>query len=204
MQRNPSHPKFFMTVGDWTARVWVEDGKTPIMTTKYCRSYLTSGCWSPTRPGVFYVTRMDGVVDVWDYYYRQNAVAYSHKVGDHSLSSISVQGTTQSGGRLVAVGDVNGTVSLLEVCDGLAQPQANEKAALLNQLERQAKREKNLEKRAVELARRAKSTEAEAKASAEGGESKDEAMEEVLRQVDSDFLSMIKESESTEAEEAKE
>ena len=69
-----------MTVGDWTARIWSEDGKAPIMTTKYCKSYLTGGCWSPTRSGVFFVTRMDGVVDIWDYYHRQNAVAYSHKV----------------------------------------------------------------------------------------------------------------------------
>jgi dynein intermediate chain 2, axonemal len=116
IQRNPAHNKYFMTVGDWTARIWVEDLKTPIMTTKYHSAYLTSGCWSvsqsvshafvigwsvgagskerpfadgarwptlvayacvcvcvfrsPTRAGVFFVTRMDGVVDVWDYYYR--------------------------------------------------------------------------------------------------------------------------------------
>ena len=130
VQRNPTHNKFFMTVGDWTARVWSEDGKTPIMTTKYCRSYLTAGCWSPTRAGVFFTTRMDGFVDIWDYYYRQNAVAYTHKVGDHPLSSIAVQGNTQGGGRLVAVGDVNGTVSLLEVCESLAVAQSNEKAAI--------------------------------------------------------------------------
>jgi dynein intermediate chain 2, axonemal len=79
-QRNPSHSKFFMTVGDWSAKVWSEDGKSPIMNTRYAPSYLTAGTWSPTRPGVFYTTRMDGVVDVWDYYHRQNAVAYSHKV----------------------------------------------------------------------------------------------------------------------------
>ena len=34
IQRNPTHNKFFMTVGDWTARIWTEDLKTPIMTTK--------------------------------------------------------------------------------------------------------------------------------------------------------------------------
>jgi dynein intermediate chain 2, axonemal len=40
-----------MTVGDWTARIWVEDLKTPIMTTKYHSSYLTAGCWSvPSSP----------------------------------------------------------------------------------------------------------------------------------------------------------
>ena len=36
-------------------------------------------------------------------------------MGDAPLSSISVQGNVQAGGKLVAVGDVNGTVSLLEV-----------------------------------------------------------------------------------------
>merc|ERR1719152_766307 len=129
IQRNPTHNKFFMTIGDWTARIWAEDLKTPIMTTKYHTSYLTSGCWSPTRAGVFFVTRMDGVVDIWDYFYRQNEVAYSHKVGDQELSCIAV---SNQAGRLVSVGDVKGTVSLLEVCESLAAPQANEKTAISN------------------------------------------------------------------------
>jgi dynein intermediate chain 2 len=93
------------------------------MTTKYHSSYLTAGCWSPSRAGVFYVTRMDGVIDIWDYFYRQNEVAYTHKVGDAMLSSIAVQGMASSGhsaSKFVAVGDVEGTVSLLEVCESLS------------------------------------------------------------------------------------
>ena len=145
IQRNPTHTKYFMTVGDWSARVWSEDQKTPIITTRYHNSYLTGGCWSPTRAGVFYVTRSDGVLDVWDISHNQNEVAYSHKVSDVALSSISIEGNTQSGGKLVAVGDANGTVSMLEVCDSLAHPQQNEKSAVNAMLEREAKREKNLE-----------------------------------------------------------
>lgn len=92
IQRNPTHPTTaYLTVGDWTARVWSEKNKTPIMMTPYCKAYLTAGCWSPTRAGVFYTCRMDGVLDVWDFFYRQNAVTYSHKVADYPLSSISVQ-----------------------------------------------------------------------------------------------------------------
>lgn len=53
----------------------------PAVPPQYHSAYLTSGCFSPTRAGVFFVTRMDGVVDIWDYFYRQNEVAYSHKVG---------------------------------------------------------------------------------------------------------------------------
>jgi len=194
IQRNPTHNKFFLTVGDWTARIWTEDLKTPIVTTKYHTSYLTGGCWSPTRTGVFYVTRMDGVVDVWDFYHRQNEVAYSHKVGDTALSTISVQGNLQGGGKLVAVGDVNGTVSLLEVCDSLAIQQSNEKSSLNNMFERETKREKNLEAREREL-RRAKALQEEKEKVKDGNQNSDRdgKMEELIRKIDSDFLKMIKE-----------
>ena len=70
LQRNPSHTKFFLSVGDWTAKIWSEELKTPIMQTRYHSSYLTGGCWSPSRCGLFFLTRMDGFLDVWDFFYR--------------------------------------------------------------------------------------------------------------------------------------
>mmetsp|Transcript_48590 Transcript_48590/g.56774 ORF Transcript_48590/g.56774 Transcript_48590/m.56774 type:complete len:392 (-) Transcript_48590:140-1315(-) len=195
IQRNFTHSKFFMTVGDWTARIWAEDLKSPIVTTKYHSSYLTGGCWSPTRPGVFYVTRMDGFVDVWDFFHRQNEVAYSHKVSDASLSSISVEGSTQGGGQLVAVGDANGTVSLLEVCDSLAHPQPNEKVTINAMFERETRREKNLEARERDV-KRAKAQEEEKikKESIENDMNDDDKMNEILKKIDSDFLTMIRDS----------
>lgn len=153
IQRNPTHNKFFMTIGDWTTKIWAEDLKTPIITTKYNSSYLTGGCWSPTRIGVFYTINTDGGMSVWDFYHRQNEAAYTHKVGDAALSSIAVQGNSQSGGKLVAVGDVDGTVSLLKVCESLSSPQKDEKAGINNMFEREARREKNLEVREREMKR---------------------------------------------------
>ena len=47
--RHPFYPKFFLSVGDWTARVWNEDLKSPIITSKYHSGSLTGGRWSPTR-----------------------------------------------------------------------------------------------------------------------------------------------------------
>merc|ERR1719213_1599175 len=196
IQRNPTHNKFFMTIGDWTARVWMEDLKTPIMTTKYHSAYLTSGCWSSTRAGVFFVTRMDGIVDVWDYFYRQNEVAYTHKVGDCALSSIANDATT---GRLLSVGDVEGTVALMEVCDSLATPQHNEKSAIGAMLERETKQEKNLELRERDLRRARDKAKGETSETEEEKELKAQAMEEQLRAVDADFLNMIKEAEDDEA-----
>jgi len=203
LQRNPANTKCFLTVGDWTARIWMEDLKTPIMTTKYHSSYLTAGCWSPVRAGVFFVTRMDGVVDIWDYFYRQNEVAYSHKVGDTNLSSIAVQGSLQHGGKLVAMGDIHGTVSLLEVCESLAESQANERKAIDLMFEREMKQEKNLEARERDL-KRQKAAEASErnKDVQEKKDAKDEKMEALLRKVDADFLAMIKEAEDDESKAA--
>ena len=53
---------------------------------------------------------MDGFVDVWDFFYRQNEVAYSQKVSDSPLTSISVMGS------MVAIGDADGTVSMMQLC----------------------------------------------------------------------------------------
>jgi hypothetical protein len=46
-----------MTVGDWSAKIWMDDLKTPLVRTKFHGSYLTDGCFSPTRVGAFFLTR---------------------------------------------------------------------------------------------------------------------------------------------------
>jgi len=62
LQRNPFFPKYFMTIGDWTVRLWNEDLRSPIMTSKYFKNYVLDATWSPTRPGVFLTTKMDGTL----------------------------------------------------------------------------------------------------------------------------------------------
>ena len=195
LQRNPAHAKYFLTVGDWTARIWSEDIRTPIVTTRYSDSNVTTGCWSPTRPGVFFVGRADGVVDVWDLCQSHSEAAYNHKVGDSALSSIAVRGGAQGGGRLVAIGDVGGTVSLLEVCASLAQAQPNEKAAVGSMLDRESRRVRNLEIRERE-GRRARVVEeerarTEEEGRVEGRAGRDEEAER--REVERQFLAMTRE-----------
>ncbi len=125
LQRNPAHLKFFLSVGDWSAKIWIEDIKSPIMQTRYHQSYLTDGCWSPTRCGLFYLTRMDGFLDVWDFYYRQNEVAYSQKVSDAVLTNISVNST------MAAIGDSDGTVHMMSLCKTLYEQTAKEKETMI-------------------------------------------------------------------------
>ena len=51
---------------------------------------LTDGCWSPTRPSVFFTTRMDGCLDAWDILYQQRAPLLSIKVSDDPLHTLKV------------------------------------------------------------------------------------------------------------------
>ena len=118
--RNLQFSKVFMSVGDWCAKIWMDDLRTPLVKTKYHQSYLSDGCFSPTRVGVFFLTRKDGWLDVWDYYYRQNEIAFSHKVSESPLTCIKVSyvggGNQITGGKYAAIGDQDGTVTILELC----------------------------------------------------------------------------------------
>jgi len=80
VQRHPFAPKYFASIGDWTARVWMEDIKTPLLTTPYSKSYLSGGCWSPTRPGVLFTAKTDGTLDVFDLFYKQSEPVFSTRV----------------------------------------------------------------------------------------------------------------------------
>lgn len=61
VQRNPSFLKFFLSVGDWQAKIWCEELKdSPIFWTKEYVSELIYGCWNSVRCSSFYLCRMDG------------------------------------------------------------------------------------------------------------------------------------------------
>jgi len=145
VQRNPHHGKYFLSVGDWTARVWFEDFKNfPMYTTFYHNAHLTSGCWHPHRPGVFFTSRMDGCLDIWDLTYRQSSSVLTVQVSDYALHCIR---PTQEGHHL-AVGGVDGTTTLLELSPALYTPVKDEKATIGRMFENESARDKTLATRA--------------------------------------------------------
>ena len=176
-----------MGIGDWTARIWSKDLRTAIITTKYHSSYLTDGCWSPTRPGVLYTTKIDGTLDIWDFFYKQNDPIFVLQVTDMGLHTMSVEGN----GKLIAAGAMDGSTTLLEICDGLSQQQHNEKPSINHMFERETRREKNLEARAKEMRLKEK------RDAGKGSkfELKDSEDEEQLRKVEEEFFSIISKGE---------
>lgn len=152
VRRNPFFQKNFLTIGDWTAKIWSEDLRTPIMWTRNHSSYLMDGCWSPTRPGVFFTAKMDGTLDIWDYLHKQKTTTLSVKVSEAPIYSLKVEDS----GRMIACGSKDGSCTLLELNSGLSTMQPNEKQTMGAIFERETRREKILADRARDLMLKAK------------------------------------------------
>ncbi|NXF71405.1 DNAI2 protein, partial [Sclerurus mexicanus] len=180
--RNPFFPKVFLSVGDWTARIWSEEilDSSSIMETKYHTSYLMDGCWSPVKPAVFFTARSDGILDVWDFLFHQKDPSLSLKVSNESLLSLC----PQDNGRIIGCGTKQGTVTLLEISSGLCTLRKNEKSLTSTMFEREARREKVLQDKQRELQVRQQLL-------AQAKKEEKEDPQETFEQVRTDFFSII-------------
>lgn len=127
---------------------------------------------------------MDGFIDVWDFFYRQNEVAYSQKVSDSPLTSISVN---QS---MAAIGDADGTVSMMQLCrtlyDYTLQPK--EKEIMQTIFERESRREK-----ALEVAKRMAEMKKPPKKDTNTAEKKAEKLQNYLNDIEENFFKHVAE-----------
>eukprot|EP01061_Rhynchopus_euleeides_P034263 TRINITY_DN58007_c0_g1_i1.p1 TRINITY_DN58007_c0_g1~~TRINITY_DN58007_c0_g1_i1.p1 ORF type:complete len:602 (+),score=224.63 TRINITY_DN58007_c0_g1_i1:268-2073(+) len=197
VMRNPHCSKYFMSVGDWTVRMWTaEDAqlKSPMFTSYYHKAYLTNGTWHPARPGVFLTTRMDGAMDVWDLLYRQTAPVLTVQISEFSLNTLAC---TQEG-RHVAVGGVDGNTVLLELSQGLSQIQYDEKNTVETMFSRESSRDRALLQRAKERKGKAR------KKSATQARDKDIGDDLDLTQLTKDFLSEVRQREEADTAAQKE
>lgn len=105
------------------------------------------------------MTRKNGWLDVWDFYYKQNECALSHKVSNAALSCLkinNVTGMTQVGGvhpdigKFCAVGDSDETITLIKLCKSLYRPQTDEKVITNEIFDRERVREDMLKKQKLE------------------------------------------------------
>ncbi|NXO99771.1 DNAI2 protein, partial [Certhia brachydactyla] len=181
--RNPFFPKVFLSVGDWTARIWTEElmDSSSIMETKYHTPYLLDVCWSPVKPAVFFTCKSDGTLDVWDFLFHQKEPSLSLKVSNDPLLSLC----SQDNGHIIGCGTRRGSVYLLEISPGLCTVRKNEKTLTSTMFEREARREKVLQDKYRE---RLVLEQERARARPE----EQEDPQELFKQAQADFFSNIK------------
>ncbi|XP_035446046.1 dynein intermediate chain 3, ciliary [Spodoptera frugiperda] len=148
VERNPGFLKNFLTVGDWTARVWSEECReSSVIWTPPARHRITNGSWSPTRVSLMLLTQYDGNLSVWDLLRRQHEPVLTMQVCEEPLLTVR----PHDGGALLTCGSHKGNIYLVELSQNLAMSDKNDKHLLTAVFERESKRERILEARMREI-----------------------------------------------------
>lgn len=183
LSRHPFFPKHFLSVGDWTARVWSEDLHAPLVATPCRAAYVTASGWSPARPAVFFAAGADGRLEAWDLLQSHAAPVLSASLTDAPLTALAVQEAGRAG--LLAVGCADGATLVVRPGEGLAQTQGDEKTAFTALMEREGGRERGLEKAAKEAKARAR------REAARAAEPVTRVTDEDLQQLERRFLAAL-------------
>ncbi|CAO1431949.1 unnamed protein product [Diamesa serratosioi] len=159
VQRNPSFLKYYLSVGDWQAKIWCEELKdSPIIWTKEYTSEILHGCWNTVRCSSFYLSRMDGFLDAWDIIQCSDRPVLSTKLCDFPLLCVS---PSHKDGKFIAAGNSNGDIYLVKVSDNLATTDNNDRPTMGALLDRETRREKLLVNKFKELKLKEKENERE-------------------------------------------
>lgn len=105
ISRHPSLPKYFLSFGDWTARLWAEDTKVALVSTPYRAQYVTGGAWSAHRPAVYYSVCSDGSYEAWDLLHSHKDPVFFAKVADAPLTTFAAEPGSVKGLQAIGTGD---------------------------------------------------------------------------------------------------
>lgn len=140
LMRSPFFNDVVLCVGGWTFTLWKEGVTSgPILQSCSNAVRFTAGFWSPSRPAVFYIAKIDGSVDVWDILDKTHEPSLTQSVSPVQITTIFPYPVSQKQ-HLLAVGDNAGTLHILEIPWSLRQPTPNELASVSNYVEREVKR----------------------------------------------------------------
>ncbi len=105
-------------------------------------AYFTCGVWSPTRPSVIFLGRMDGGIDIWDFSDQSHKPSLFHSVTSAAITSMCFQtdgvpaGDATAASQL-AVGDVDGHLHVLTLPKNLVRAGGKEQEMMQGFLQRE-------------------------------------------------------------------
>ncbi|XP_026490548.2 dynein intermediate chain 3, ciliary-like [Vanessa tameamea] len=148
LERNPGFLKNFLTVGDWTTRVWSEDCReSAVLWSLPHRHKITAATWSPARLSLMLVLQWNGILATWDLLRRQHEPVLTMQVCEEPLLRVRMH----EAGTLAACGSRKGNIYMIELSQNMAQSDKNDKSLLTAMFERESKRERILEARMREF-----------------------------------------------------
>ncbi|NWS35849.1 WDR63 protein, partial [Polioptila caerulea] len=139
LQKSPFFKDIFLTIGGQKFAIWKE-GVTngPTLQSSCSAGRFTAGQWSLTRPGVFFIGRDNGNIDIWDLLKKTHEPSHFQNISKSIITFISPSSASAEQ-HFLAVSDNLGVLHILEICQTLCHPSSNEHANVLNYFEREVK-----------------------------------------------------------------
>jgi dynein intermediate chain 3, axonemal len=138
LEQSPFFEDLLMTVHDFNFCIWktdLQDYTDPVFVSSYTfGSYNTCGVFSPTRAGVIFISKTNGI-DVWDLVDQSHKASMSLASVSSSITFITFQDYKHSdGSQYLAFGEQenDGTVFLYNVPPNLKNPQGDETKTMSN------------------------------------------------------------------------
>ncbi|XP_071292466.1 dynein axonemal intermediate chain 3 isoform X1 [Agelaius tricolor] len=139
LQKSPFFKDIFLSIGGQKFAIWKE-GVTngPILQSSCSAGRYTAGQWSLTRPGVFFIGRDNGNIDIWDLLKKTHEPSHFQNISKSIITFISPSSASAEQ-HFLAVSDNLGVLHILEICQTLCHPPSNEHAKVLDYFEREVK-----------------------------------------------------------------
>lgn len=123
---SPFFHDLVLTLHDFNFVIWKSDLETPIFKSANCSEqshHITCGCWSPTRPGVIFVGKTSGQINIWDFLDQSHKPSIEISLTSQSITYLQFQEYPLPDkkqhlvrfGNLQAIADDNGALVLYEV-----------------------------------------------------------------------------------------
>ncbi|KAK0081325.1 hypothetical protein PV325_012385 [Microctonus aethiopoides] len=147
IDRNPFSAKNYLTVGDWSTKIWAEDAKEgSLLFNKQHKSILTGACWSTSRYSVFYVINNEGMMEIFDILLGLKMPVTTTRLCEDNLKAIA----PHEDGKLVAVGSDRGRIYLVESSEALTTNSLNDRTLMTALFDRCNRYEKAVDNRLKE------------------------------------------------------
>ncbi|NWR90441.1 WDR63 protein, partial [Furnarius figulus] len=137
LQRSPFFKDIFLSIGGQNFAIWKEEVTNgPILQSSCSEGRYTAGQWSLTRPGVLFIGKDDGNIDIWDLLKKTHEPSHFQNISKSVITFISPWIVSPEQ-HFLAVSDDLGILHVLEICQTLSHPSSNEHENVLDYFERE-------------------------------------------------------------------
>ncbi|XP_014085911.1 dynein axonemal intermediate chain 3 [Bactrocera oleae] len=144
IRKNPFYPVVFVSIGRTIFAVWKENfNYSPIFWRK-CSADLTSVTWSESRPGILYLTRIDGNMEAWDILARDDDACYNDILGGGIITAISEHRPSEPE-KLLGIGDYNSSFRMMKLPQSFYTPEPKELEKVKEYFSKEENRKKSIQ-----------------------------------------------------------